>query len=48
MQINIKKYKMTSRLNSNLPTRTCIGLAPVVQMLDTAIRRINCYRVDKC
>ena len=43
MQINIKKYKTTSRLSSNLSTRTCIGLALVVQMLDSAIHPINCY-----
>ena len=42
MQINIKKYKMTSRLNSNLPTRTCIGLALVVQMIVS-----KCHPPDK-
>ena len=47
MQINIKKYKTASRLSSNLPTRTCIGLTPVVQILDSAINAINCYQVDK-
>ena len=47
-KFNIKKYKTTSRLSSNLHNLTCTGLAPAVQTLDTAIRRKNCYRVDKC